>query len=51
MRPYRLSPTGDLLTQDGAPCPDPAPATLDAGQIEVQHLDPHVEGWPLPSFN
>lgn len=48
MRPYRLSPTGTLLTQDGASCADSDTRPLDADQIEVQHLAPHVERWTLP---
>tara|TARA_B100000614_G_C14547071_1_gene492489 strand:+ start:336 stop:917 length:582 start_codon:yes stop_codon:yes gene_type:complete len=48
MRPYRLSPSGELLNQDGSLCVDIGLAQLDAEQIEVQHLAPHVERWALP---
>lgn len=48
MRSYYLSPAGELLTQDGAPCADLGLVHIDAEEIEVQHLSPHVERWTLP---
>lgn len=42
---FTLSPTGQVLGADGQPC---TASQVDASQIDVPHLAPHVERWTLP---
>ena len=43
--PYLLSATGQVQHADGSPL---GAQQVDANQISVPHLTPHVERWPLP---
>lgn len=45
MKPYTLTLAGTLIQADGSPFPHDA---VDAGDINVAHLKPHVETWTLP---
>lgn len=45
MKPYCLSQTGQVLHADGSPFAAPE---VEATDIAVPHLTPHVERWTLP---
>lgn len=44
MRPYTLSPGGVILCADGSDCDEGA---VEANDIDVEHLRPHVQRWTL----
>lgn len=50
MRPYRLTDTCALQHHNGDAVVDPGGGLIrvDADQIDVPHLGPHVERWTLP---